>query len=51
MRIDGNPQIHFRRKALGFKPAVWYGALTGGLAGRIVQFDMDALVISPGEAQ
>jgi catechol 2,3-dioxygenase-like lactoylglutathione lyase family enzyme len=51
VRIDGNPAISFQRKALGFKPAVWYGALTGGLAGRIEQFDMDALVISPGEAK
>ncbi|EHP43514.1 glyoxalase/bleomycin resistance protein/dioxygenase [Cupriavidus basilensis OR16] len=51
VRIDGNPQIRFGRKALGFKPAVWYGALTGGLIGRIVQFDMDALVISPREGQ
>lgn len=50
VRIDGNPGISFRRKALGFKPAVWYGALTGGLAGRIEQFDMDALVIAPGDA-
>ncbi|CAM3359483.1 VOC family protein [Cupriavidus taiwanensis] len=51
VRIDGNPGIRFGRKALGFKPAVWYGALTGGLAGRIEQFDMDALVIAPGEAK
>ncbi|RDK08160.1 VOC family protein [Cupriavidus lacunae] len=51
VRIDGNPGISFRRKALGFKPAVWYGALTGGLAGRIEQFDMDALVIAPGDAK
>lgn len=51
VRIDGNPGIRFGRKALGFKPAVWYGALTGGLAGRIEQFDMDALVISPGDAK
>ncbi|MBP0624839.1 VOC family protein [Cupriavidus consociatus] len=51
VRIDGNPGIRFGRKALGFKPAVWYGALTGGLAGRIEQFDMDALVIAPGEAR
>lgn len=51
VRIDGNPNINFHRKALGFKPAVWYGALTGGLAGRIEQFDMDALLISPGDAK
>ncbi|WP_059413629.1 VOC family protein [Cupriavidus basilensis] len=50
VRIDGNPRIALRRKALGFKPAVWYGALTGGLAGRIEQFDMDALLISPEDA-
>lgn len=47
IRIDGNPGITFDRKALGFKPAVWYGALTGGLAGQIEQFDTDRLVISP----
>lgn len=50
VRIDGNPGLTFRRKELGFKPAVWYGALTGGLSGRIVQFDTDALVIEPGDA-
>ncbi|MGN5477525.1 hypothetical protein ACTMU2_13510 [Cupriavidus basilensis] len=49
--IDGNPGLQFRRKELGFKPAVWYGALTGGLAGNIRQFDMDALVVAPGRAQ
>ena len=51
VRIDGNPTLQFRRKELGFKPAVWYGALTGGLAGSIRQFDMDALVVAPGDAQ
>ena len=47
IRIDGNPGLTFNRKALGFKPAVWYGALTGGLAGRIERFDTESLVISP----
>lgn len=47
IRIDGNPGLTFNRKALGFKPALWYGALTGGLAGRIEQFDAERLVISP----
>ena len=46
LKIEGNPDLVFHRKALGFKPAVWYGALTGGLAGQIQQFDMDALVIT-----
>ncbi|WP_153136917.1 VOC family protein [Paraburkholderia agricolaris] len=47
IRIDGNPGIAFTRKDLGFKPAVWYGALTGGLVGDIKQFDTDSLIISP----
>lgn len=47
IRIEGSPGLSFNRKALGFKPAVWYGALTGGLSGKIVQFDMDALVVEP----
>ena len=49
VRIEGSPVLTFQRKALGFKPAVWYGALTGGLAGRIERFDMDSLVIAPLE--
>lgn len=49
LRIDGNPDLRFGRKALGFKPAVWYGALTGGFRGTIQQFDMDALVITAGD--
>jgi catechol 2,3-dioxygenase-like lactoylglutathione lyase family enzyme len=49
-RIDGNPTLQFNRKELGFKPAVWYGVLTGGFAGRIERFDMNELVISAGEA-
>lgn len=49
-RIDGTPGLRFRRKELGFKPALWYGALTGGLAGRIAAFDMDTLAIDPTES-
>ena len=53
-RVDGprfgywrihHPQcLSFERKTLGFKPAVWHGALTGGLQGNITQFDNDRLV-------
>ncbi len=50
LRIDGGPTLQFNRKALGFKPAVWYGAATGGLSGRIARFDMDELVIEPEAA-
>jgi|JI6StandDraft_1071083.scaffolds.fasta_scaffold558972_2 hypothetical protein len=42
-------QIKFVRKELGFKPAVWHGALTGGLIGKVVHFDNDTLTI--GEAE
>lgn len=51
VRIDGNPGLVFRRKAVGFTHALWYGAFTGGLIGRITQFDKDALVVEPGEAK
>lgn len=44
-RISSEGQLHFNRKVLGFKPAVWYGALTGGLVGRIVEFSRDDLRI------
>ena len=43
MRIASKTPIEFKRKQLGFKPAVWYGALTGGLVGRITEFSRDTL--------
>jgi hypothetical protein len=45
-RISAADTLEFERKALGFKPAVWHGALTGGLIGRIERFDNDRLCIS-----
>ena len=45
-RIEAHPLITLGRKELGFKPAVWHGALTGGLVGRIEHFDNDTLVIA-----
>jgi len=44
-RIQSNGEIAFSRKELGFKPAVWNGALTGGLVGEVVQFDKETLRI------
>ncbi len=44
-RVEADEELIFHRKALGFKPAVWYGAVTGGLVGNIVQFDRDTLRI------
>jgi hypothetical protein len=51
-RISATGTIRLERKALGFKPAVWHGSLTGGLVGGcITQFDNDILVIEPAEAR
>jgi len=45
--IEADGPIAFTRKALGFKPALWYGMLTGGIYGRIERFDRDVLRIVP----
>jgi hypothetical protein len=47
-RIESPDEIVFTRKELNFKPAVWYGCLTGGLRGHIAQFDRDTLRIVDG---
>lgn len=44
-RIESESDLVFHRKHLGVKPAVWYGLFTGGLAGRIAQFDRDTVRI------
>lgn len=51
-RISSDGELRFNRKALGFKPAVWYGALTGGMVGKIAEFSRDELRIveEAGEA-
>ena len=47
--IRSQRELTFNRKALGFKPAVWYGSLTGGLVGRIQEFSRDTLrIVSDG---
>ena len=45
--IEADGPIEFGRKALGFKPALWYGMLTGGIHGRIERFDRDVVRIVP----
>ncbi|ROT46435.1 VOC family protein [Pusillimonas sp. NJUB218] len=45
--IEADQAIEFGRKALGLKPAVWYGLFTGGLGGRITRFDRDTVRIEP----
>ncbi len=45
--VEADGPIEFERKALGFKPALWYGMLTGGVHGHIERFDRDVLRIAP----
>jgi hypothetical protein len=44
--IESAEPLTFMRKELGLKPAVWYGLFTGGLQGRIEQFDRDLVRIA-----
>lgn len=46
-RVRSADTLEFGRKELGFKPAVWYGCITGGIDGTILQFDRDTLRIGP----
>lgn len=43
--IEGDGELVFARKELGFKPALWYSAFTGGLDGRIAEFGRDIVRI------
>ncbi|SAK74119.1 glyoxalase [Caballeronia temeraria] len=45
--ISATEPVSFERRALGLKPAVWYGLFTGGLNGRIECFDRDVVRIAP----
>jgi catechol 2,3-dioxygenase-like lactoylglutathione lyase family enzyme len=47
--IEADGPIEFERKALGFKPALWYGMLTGGVHGHIDRYDRDVLRIVPAQ--
>ncbi|MGQ9367027.1 VOC family protein [Azospirillum sp. ST 5-10] len=49
-RVDAAGPVEFQRRALGLKPAVWYGLFTGGVRGRIEVFDRDRVVIAPAGA-
>ncbi len=48
--IASDDPVEFGRRALGLKPAVWYGLFTGGLDGRIERFDRDIVRIVPRDA-
>lgn len=50
-RIEADDELVFERRVLGFKPAVWYGAFTGGLEGRIAEFGRDTVrIVGDGRA-
>lgn len=44
--IVADGPVEFQRKALGLKPAVWYGLFTGGVSGTIDLLDRDRVRIS-----
>jgi hypothetical protein len=46
--IESDHEIVFDRRELGFTPAVWYGAFTGGIEGRIAEFGRDTVRIVAG---
>ncbi|RII83268.1 VOC family protein [Neopusillimonas maritima] len=45
--VQASVPLEFKRKALGLKPAIWYGLFTGGVAGTISVFDRDTVRIEP----
>ena len=49
-RVRSPDRLAFERKALGFVPALWNAALTGGFAGKVALFDRSRLEIQPGSA-
>ena len=44
-RIEAAEELHFNRKALGLKPALWNSALSGGFLGEILEYGRDDLRI------
>lgn len=47
--VESDNEIVFDRRELGFLPAVWYGAFTGGITGRIAEFGRDTVRIVDDE--
>jgi len=48
-RIDTRGDLILNRRAMKLPPAVWYGAMTGGVSGRIAEWSMDSLrIVSKG---
>jgi hypothetical protein len=47
-KITAQDALVFERKKLGFVPALWNAALTGGFVGQVTEFDRYRLQISRG---
>lgn len=47
--VKSSGPVEFGRKALGLKPALWYGLFTSGVHGKITVFDRDIVRIEPQE--
>ena len=44
-RVQSAGEIVLNRKAMGMKPAVWYGLFTGGMNGEIAEFGREEVRI------
>jgi hypothetical protein len=49
--ISSDRDLVFNRRECGFKPAVWYTCLSGGVDGMIAEFGRDTLRISTSNGQ
>ena len=43
--IETDGPMTFERKALGMKPALWYGIFTGGLDGEVADWGRDTVTV------
>jgi hypothetical protein len=50
-RIDSDTPVSFNRKEMGIKPAVWYGAFTGGIKGDIIKFEQNVVTLAPRQVK
>lgn len=48
LAIEREGELRIRRADTGLIEAVWFGAATGGIRGKILRFDADELVIVAG---
>lgn len=49
--ISSESDLVFNRRECGFKPALWYTCLSGGVDGTIVEYGRDTLRIAAGNGQ